>query len=232
MAHHRRRGRRSDRSRARGADPRAGRPEPGPRVLVVRSDVRAGGARRRRQGATRCLRRSVGRGRRPPARRPRCGTAYERARDQRRRTRRRRRDEGRHRAHRRPDRGLGRGGPGVPARRHARRRDRRADRPRRADRGAARPHAPRPPRGLRGGRHGHLQGPPRRGGGRHARRAARREHDQTPPPRRRRDPCRIATGISGPWPRSDGSVRCAASAGFASAGCLRGSSGCSSTSRS
>ena len=77
-----------------------------------------------------------------------------------------------------------------------------------------------------------LQGPPRRRGGRHAGRPARREHDQTPPPRRRRDPCRIATGISGPWPRSDGSARCAASAGFASAGSLRGSSGCSSTSPS
>ena len=69
----------------------------------------------------------------------------------------RRQDRGRqHRAHRGAHRALGRRRPGVAARRRCSPRRRGArGRPRRADRGPARPHPPRAPRGVRGRRHGH-----------------------------------------------------------------------------
>ena len=125
--------------------------------------------------------------RRPRARQPRRRAAHGRARHEGRRTRRRRvvarRDD---RAHRRPHRDLGGGGPGVAARREAGGGVRRRGRPRRPHQGVARPHPARSSRGVRGRRHDLARQPARRGRGGDAGQPARRAHHRPSGARRRR----------------------------------------------
>ena len=192
------------------------RPEPARASSDVRPDVRAGGARRRRQGATRCLRRSA------------VGAAAVRQLEDlgvELRMGARVTDVDARGVDVETNDGTERiaartvvwaaGRPGVPARRLLADATGARDRPRRADRGAARPHAPRPPRGLRGRRHGHAtttspvsrRSRCRAGCTPRTRSSAASDGDDEVR-------CRIATGISGAWPRSDGSARSAASVGI------------------
>ena len=110
----------------------------------------------------------------------------------------------RHRPDRRPDHHLGRRGPGLPVGRPAGRGLRGHGRPRRPDRGAARPHPARPPRGLRRGRHGQPRQAARRGRSGHAGWPPRRQYHPPSP----EGGGRQAVPLPGPraaWPPSAGS---------------------------